>query len=700
MTKLFKIMKKKSALSIKILIVAFFLFSLGNTYSQDQNLKDEPLFGNNITPKNVNPQTGIIRCATVEYEQYLQEKNPKRMTNAQFETWLAPLVEKQKILQKNSKIAATVIQIPVVVHVIHNGEAIGTAPNITDNQVQSQITVLNQDFRRKFESPGYNDHPDGADVEIEFVLAKQDPNGNPTNGIDRVNMCQPSWATNDIETIVKPSTIWDPTQYLNMWTVNFNRGDLLGYAQPPDNSGLSGIGTIGGDANTDGVVSSYKYFGSIAENDGTFILDPKYNKGRTMTHEVGHWLGLIHIWGNSNCGDDHCADTPTHNKENYDCPSPRPLSCDTPPVNEMIENYMDYTDDYCMNIFTEDQKTRMLTVMNNSPRRASLKTSSKDDAISLVTNDAEIKIEGNKCQISTETAPCSTPESANKKVLIYNRGNNLLTSASFTHTINGGGTQTYSWTGSLAQDKSASITLLNTSTVGNLNCTITAANGGTDQRTSNNSATATFVPPVPPSNYTFTEITFSLQLDKYGSEVSWNLKDGAGATIKSGGSYPDKLDLPLPDLITENWILNNNQCYTFTIIDSESDGVCCGDSGNGYFELKSTTDSTIILYGSEFGEIAKKSFTINTLGTNEFEISNEIYAHPNPTKGSLTIHIPSDFNLPNSLTINNSLGQIVSKKEVTTVSDLTINTTSLSNGVYFITLVNENQKRTLRFIKE
>jgi hypothetical protein len=566
--------------------------------------------------------------------------------------------------------------------------------------VQSQITVLNQDFRKMMGTPGYNTNPDGADVEIEFVLAKQDPNGNPTNGIDRVNMCQSSWSTDEIESTVKPSTFWDPNQYLNMWTVVFSRSDLLGYAQSPNDSGLSGISANGGDANTDGVVSGYKYFGSIAQNDGSFILDATFNKGRTMTHEVGHWLGLIHIWGDSNCGEDYCADTPIHHKENYGCPSPIPLSCDTPPVNEMIQNYMDYTDDACMNIFTEDQKTRIVTVMNNSPRRASLKTSTKDDAPSLFANDAEIKMEGNKCLVSTETAECITVSPANKKVLLYNRGTSLLTSATISYSINGGSTQTQNWTGSLAQNQSASVTLLNTGAYGNLNCTITSANGGTDQRSSNNATTATFIAPVNPANYNFTDVTFTLQLDKYGSEVTWTLKDGSGATIKNGGSYPDKPNLPLPTLITENWILNNNQCYTFTINDSQSDGICCGDSGDGYFELKSTSGSTSILSGSQFGEIAKKSFTINTLGANEFEKSNEIYVHPNPTKGTLTIQIPSNFGLPNSYIINNVLGQKMSQKDLSSQKDLTINTSSLSNGVYFITLVKEGQKRTLRFIKE
>src|SRR5699024_6821836 len=127
---------------------------------------------------------------------------------------------------------------------------------------QSQITVLNQDFRKMIGTPGENSNPVGADIEVEFVLALQDTNGNPTDGIDRVNFCQSSWSDEEIDATLKPSTIWDPTQYLNMWTVQFSNSTLLGYAQPPNASGLPGLSSNEGDANTDGVVSGYNYFGS------------------------------------------------------------------------------------------------------------------------------------------------------------------------------------------------------------------------------------------------------------------------------------------------------------------------------------------------------------------------------------------------------------------------------------------------------
>jgi hypothetical protein len=255
-------MKKITPLSILRILVVLCLLALGNTYGQVKSPSGKTLFGKPITAKNSNPNNGIIRCATVEYEQFLQENNPKRLKDASFEEWLSPLVNKYKAARTNSKMAAIVLKIPVVVHVIHNGEAIGVAPNITDAQVQSQITVLNQDFRKMLGTRGYNSNPVGADVEIEFVLAKVDPNGNPTNGIDRVNSGQSTWYDIEIDETLKPATIWDPTQYMNMWSVKFTSVDVLGYAQFPDASGLQGLDATGGPAQTDGVVSSYDVFGS------------------------------------------------------------------------------------------------------------------------------------------------------------------------------------------------------------------------------------------------------------------------------------------------------------------------------------------------------------------------------------------------------------------------------------------------------
>lgn len=276
-----------------------------------------------------------------------------------FEQWLAPKLKEIKKQRSEGRLPA-VIRIPVVVHVIHNGDALGTGENIADGQVLSQITVFNQDFRKLAGTPGDGT---GVDTTIEFCLAVVDPNGNPTNGIDRRNLGLASYQEADVEA-AKATTIWDPTRYLNMWTFNFS-GDLagvLGYAQFPSGSGLAGMPTedcIAGEASTDGVVCSYDTWGSRAIFPAGTYGGTSYDKGRTMTHEVGHMLGLRHIWGDDGCpsgttnvatNEDFCADTPASAAANFGCPTGTD-SCPTIPGVDQIQNYMDYTDDACMNMF-------------------------------------------------------------------------------------------------------------------------------------------------------------------------------------------------------------------------------------------------------------------------------------------------------------------------------------------------------------
>jgi gliding motility-associated-like protein len=338
---------------------------------------------------------GYVRCSSEAYEQMMQQQFPSRLNRVEFEQWIKPLIKEQKnkIALKSSN-TTSVISIPVVVHVIHNGDAIGTGENITDAQVRSQIKVLNEDFRRMMGTRGENKNPVGADTEIEFCLATVDPSGNMTNGINRKDFLNNvSFSQAEINSTVKPATQWDPNKYLNIWTVRFTDNSTLGYAQYPSASGLSGIPSSG-IANTDGVVISYQAFGSADVNDGTFNLHPTYKFGRTTTHEIGHFLGLRHIWGDGDCSaDDYCNDTPLAAAANYACPPPNGL--DTCPEfgKDMVENYMDYTNDECMNIFTQDQKVRMLTVLANSPRRKELVTSSacnSDFSFSLVSDSKEV----------------------------------------------------------------------------------------------------------------------------------------------------------------------------------------------------------------------------------------------------------------------------------------------------------------------
>jgi len=305
----------------------------------------------------------LRRCATMENLERLKQLDPDleaRMQDVEKHTQEVTGNMATNKYGMNS-VTGTIYQIPVVVHIVYNT----TAQNITDAQVQSQIAVLNEDFRRTNADKGNT--PAGfaslaADCEIQFCLASVSPTGAATTGIVRKYTTTTSFSQDDG---VKYSSsggddAWPATKYLNIWVCNLG-GGLLGYAQFP-----------GGPAATDGVVIYYKYFGR-----GGSAVAP-YNKGRTATHEVGHWLNLYHIWGDDNgacTGSDQVSDTPNQGAEHYGCPGFPSSSCSNGANGDMFMNYMDYTDDACMNMLTLGQKTRMRALFNTGGAKAALLTS-------------------------------------------------------------------------------------------------------------------------------------------------------------------------------------------------------------------------------------------------------------------------------------------------------------------------------------
>ncbi len=323
--------------------------------------------------EKVQETSRLRRCATVARAAALRSLNPSLPTDEELERFIKKASISRRLNAARLQLEQ-VRYIPVVVHIIHQGEAVGAGSNLAYEQVLSQIEVLNEDFRRKAGTRGFNETAVGADIQLEFVLAEIDPSGArlAEKGIHRVSGkglgISGEVSPEVMDAGIKPATFWDPTRYLNLWTVNL-AGDLLGYAQLPVNSGLSGVNNYGSAsaAETDGVVIHYSAFGS--SDKGSFTLAYPYDKGRTATHEVGHWLGLRHIWGDGDCSaDDYCSDTPVADGPNIGCPTGA-SSCGS---LDMIENYMDYTNDACMNIFTLQQKERMQIVLENSPRRKEL----------------------------------------------------------------------------------------------------------------------------------------------------------------------------------------------------------------------------------------------------------------------------------------------------------------------------------------
>lgn len=291
-------------------------------------------------------------CATMENHELMMKADPSLASRMQeVEESTARIISEGGVTTQG-----TVINIPVVVHVIYNT----TAQNISEAQIKSQIKVLNDDFRRLNADKAYTPSAFAsvaADVEINFCLATKDPNGAATNGITRTATSVTSFdASNKMKyNSSGGKNAWPAGSYMNIWVCNLG-GGLLGYAQFP-----------GGAAATDGVVIGYKYFGTSGTATAPF------NKGRTGTHEVGHYLNLRHIWGDASCGNDYVTDTPTQSTSNYSCPSyPKP-SCGN--SSDMFMNYMDYTDDGCMNMFTVGQKNRMRALFASGGARASLLSS-------------------------------------------------------------------------------------------------------------------------------------------------------------------------------------------------------------------------------------------------------------------------------------------------------------------------------------
>ncbi|GAA2219310.1 zinc metalloprotease [Nonomuraea monospora] len=279
------------------------------------------------------------RCATMPVHHQLIATSPR------YAVALAA-IENETFARKNARAAAReeVVTIPIVVHVVHHTPE----QDITQEQIDSQLKVLNEDFRRA--NPDVDKVPEVwrdlvADARLEFKLADTDPDGNPTNGVVRKETSVESF---DADHGVKlgdrgGSDAWPADRYLNVWVCELN--NALGYATFP-----------GGPAEIDGVVILHRAFGT------TGTAEAPYDGGRTATHEIGHWFNLRHIWGDDGdgcSGSDFVDDTPNQGGHNRGTPTFPKVSCDNAPHGDMFMNYMDYVEDASMYMFTTGQSERM-----------------------------------------------------------------------------------------------------------------------------------------------------------------------------------------------------------------------------------------------------------------------------------------------------------------------------------------------------
>lgn len=316
------------------------------------------------------PEQALERCGTAEFERVLQQRNPQRIQQLN-ELNRRILQEQVAVKSGRRQVNDTIYRIPIVVHVVHttaSGEIGGPGNgNISDQQILSQIEVLNEDYRRKPGTNGYNTSPIGADARIEFYLATVDPNGQPTTGITRHYYAQKtSFDVFSDNLVLSKIAYWPSDRYLNIWVTKVDQ--YLGFTQYPTvkTDTISGLRDEINEL-IDGSIIDYHYFGRQV---GT-ATSSLYGLGRTTTHEIGHWLGLFHPNNDIPCGDDFVADTPpTDNLNQTTSCSDLFSNCSGKRTRELTENYLMYSPDPCMNMFTADQVARMRAVLRLSPRRA------------------------------------------------------------------------------------------------------------------------------------------------------------------------------------------------------------------------------------------------------------------------------------------------------------------------------------------
>jgi len=290
---------------------------------------------------------GQRNCGSLEY----QKKYAQHQT---YSTSKSPITDN---ITARDTLSDETINIPVVIHVLYNLNE----QNISDAQILSQINILNEDYNRLNADASNTPsafQKNAGNCKIHFCVAKVDPQGRQTKGIIRKYTSKVCFSMNDNMKFANAGgdDAWDSKRYLNIWVCNL-QSNVLGYSSLPNDR-----------AELDGVVIQYNAFGNI----GT--LRPQFNKGRTATHEIGHWMGLLHIWGDNTCGNDYVDDTPPQTYYNGNCPSfPHKSQCSINNNGDMFMNFMDYTNDECMNLFTNGQKNKMRKLFAlNGPRNSFL----------------------------------------------------------------------------------------------------------------------------------------------------------------------------------------------------------------------------------------------------------------------------------------------------------------------------------------
>lgn len=328
----------------------------------------------------------LLNAQNNQSKEYQSKLSATEVPSQEWNDWFNQEVEKFEKNLQTGKVNTVNYTIPVIFHIIHTNQNVGTFPNLDTNQIKSQIKVLNKDFAGTGFS--YTNCPAPfanliSNTGIKFCLARLNPNNVvlAERGIVRINANNLGWQNpstptlnliNYMKTVIIPATIWDPTRYLNIWVSDKPASQTeLGFATYPAGTNFSGgFPSAVGTASTDGIWCWGRAVGD------TLLAQAPNHKGRIITREVGHWLGLRNLWGDGNCLTDYCNDTPWAKQANTGCP-PYPsfvnrCGLGQSPDGEMTMNFMDETDDSCKYMFTPRQTIRMQTAMSQGTYRNAL----------------------------------------------------------------------------------------------------------------------------------------------------------------------------------------------------------------------------------------------------------------------------------------------------------------------------------------
>jgi hypothetical protein len=620
--------------------------------------------------------------------------------------------------------------IPVVVHVVYNTPE----QNISDEQIASQIKVLNEDY--SLNNANFASTPNAfkalaGNANIQFVLAKRDPNGNPTNGITRTSTSTVSYGnTDDMKYTSKGGKDgWDASKYLNIWVCKLN--GVLGFAYFP-----------GASPKIDGVVIAYDCFGTI----GTAA--PPFHLGRTATHEVGHYLDLRHIWGDeSDCtGDDLVNDTPIHKDANYECRTfPYKICPLTTSNGEMYVNYMDYTPDDCMTMFSQGQVNRMLSALTNE--RASLLTSDGGTPFNFK-NDAAI------LKLISPTASENACGSITPIAALTNLGTDTLKSVDIVMYLNSQLVATKKWTGALAPLANTQVTLDNltfSNSSNNLVIYTASPNNTNDENKTNDTVKTTVVNIVntnlplfesfesgnfPPANW---------GISNPNNNITWEQSNAASyvgtkSLVFKNFNADSDINGQHDEIISPKFKAHANanlsfyyayKVYSDPFVASDtltiSVSTDCGKTKNVIFkkggqELVVTSPSFTTLFyipsnQSEWKKItlpltayANQNITLyfdnrteyennlyidsiyvnadSVLGLNEPESNESVRIYPNPSSGKVNIQMRGGYD---HLTCFNLFGNPVKELENTDNEISTLDLSTLNKGVYLINIIKGGQ---------